>query len=147
MFGTIRRHQSWLWIVIIVVIIISFVVYFNPAQRSGNGSGAAGGNLPKIDGKVITPRMMGDAQREVRLLYFLNFRKWPEEDQQRAQQVGFDMENESYLRMLRVAKAQEAGIHIADTTVAEFAHRLLGDYTGQIFQGGLGKERFDCGRL
>lgn len=128
MFGTIRRHQSWLWIVIIVVIIISFVVYFNPAQGSGNRSGAGAGNLPQIDGKVITTRMFQDAQREVRLLYFLNFRKWPEEDQQRAQQLNFDMENESYLRLLKMARVQEAGIHVADTTVAEFAHRLLGDF-------------------
>jgi peptidyl-prolyl cis-trans isomerase D len=78
--------------------------------------------------------MYSEALREVELLYFLNFRKWSDQDTERAQQIGFDKENESYLRLFRVAKAEEAGIHVADETVAQLAHRLLGDYPLDRFE-------------
>ena len=125
MFGTIRRHQQWLWVVIIVVIIISFVVYFDPTLQNRSQS-QGGSDTFELNGKPVTQKMLGEAAREVRLLYFLNFRKWPEQDTERAQQIGFDIETEAYLRMFRVAKAEEAGIHIPDKTVAELARRLLG---------------------
>jgi len=128
MFGTIRRHKNWLWYVIIVVIIISFVYYFNPSQRGGRNRGGGTAKALEINGKVVTPKMIRDSEHEVRLLYYLNFRKWPEQDAERAQQINFDLENEAYLRMFRVSKAEEAGVQIGDITVAEFAHRLLGDF-------------------
>ncbi len=52
MFGTIRKHQNWLWAVIITVVIISFVVFFSPNDPFGgsSGGGASGGwheeNIP-----------------------------------------------------------------------------------------------------
>ena len=125
MFGTIRRHKNWVWYIIIVVIIISFVIYFNPSQRAGRDRGDAADKLPVINGKVITPKMLGDAKREIRLIYYLNNRKWPEEDHERAQQVDFD--NEGYIRLFRLAKAQEAGIQISDETLAENVRRFLGE--------------------
>lgn len=126
MFGTIRRHQSWLWAIIITLTIISFVVYFDPtAQQSGSNAG--GGSSFELNGKPVTQKMVNDAAREVRLLYFLNFRAWPEQDTERAQQIGFEIETEAYLRMFRVAKAEEAGIRVPDKTVAELARRLIGE--------------------
>ena len=125
MFGTIRRHQKWLLATIITLTIISFVWYFNPAQRNSRNQRAAGDAF-ELNGKRVTQQMLSDAAREVRLLYFLNFRNWPEQDTERAQQIGFDIETEAYLRLFRVSKADEAGIHIPDKTVAELARRLLG---------------------
>ena len=37
MFGTIRKHQQWLWIVIITLTILSFLIFFGPAQPSLEG--------------------------------------------------------------------------------------------------------------
>ena len=37
MFGTIRRHQKWLWIAVSTVTIISFVAFFSPQQRRQGG--------------------------------------------------------------------------------------------------------------
>ena len=126
MFATIRRHQQWLLYVIIVVVIIAFVYYFNPTQRAARGRNDAANQLPEINGKVVTQKMLNDSAREVRLLYFLNTGKWPEEDTERAQQMNFDLETESYYRLFRVGKALEAGVHVSDKTVADFARRLLG---------------------
>ncbi len=125
MFGTIRRHQSWLWVFIIAAIIISFVVYFQPG--GGQNNSRANENAFELNGKPVTATMIQGAGREVRLLYFLNFRRWPEQDTERAQQMGFDIEQEAYLRLFRAAKAQEAGITIPDQTVADLARRLMGE--------------------
>jgi parvulin-like peptidyl-prolyl isomerase len=125
MFGTIRRHQSWLLILIIAAVIISFVVYFQPGGGPSNSN--ANASAFELNGKPVTEKMIQGAAREVRLLYFLNFRRWPEQDTERAQQMGFDIEQEAYLRLFRAAKAEEAGIRIPDQTVADLARRLMGD--------------------
>src|SRR5688500_229567 len=101
MFGTIRRHQKWLLGVIIVVVIIAFVFYFDPTvQNRSQNQGPT--EVFELNGQPVTQKMLQDSAREVRLLYFLNFRKWPEQDTERAQQIGFDVETEAYLRMFRV---------------------------------------------
>ena len=125
MFGTIRRHQSWLLIIIIAAVIISFVVYFQPG--GGQTNSGANENAFELNGKPVTATMIQGAGREVRLLYFLNFRRWPEQDTERAQQMGFDVEQEAYLRLFRASKAEEAGIRIPDQTVADLARRLMGE--------------------
>ncbi len=118
----------------IIVLMIIPLLYWTD-QRGGSGRGSRGGGAgPEINGKIVTPKMLGEVQREVRLLYFLNFRKWPEQDHERAQQIGFDLENEAWLRLFRVGKAEEAGIQVSDKAVAELAHRLLGDYPVDRFE-------------
>jgi hypothetical protein len=127
MFGTIRRHQSWLWFVIIGAMIIGLLWWTD--QTTGRTSGGGrGGIAPQINGKTITPKTFGEAEREVRLLYFLNFRKWPEQDPERVRQIGFDLETESYLRLFRAGKAEEAGVRVSDQAIVDLVHRLLGDY-------------------
>ena len=127
MFATLRRHRTWVLVLIIAVMIIPLLYWANPSTRM-RGGGAGGGQGPEINGKLVTQTMLNNAAREVKLLYFLNFRKWPEDDVERAQQVGFDIDTEAYLRLFRVSKAEEAGVHVADQTVADLARRLLGDY-------------------
>jgi hypothetical protein len=134
MFGTIRRHQNWLWFIVVAVVIVSFVVYFDPSQRGSQGGGRRGStSIGEIDGHQITPQEFRDAQQETRLLYFLNFRKWPEQDET-ASQRGFDLEREATMRLVRVEKANQAGIQVADNTVAELAKRLLGELPVEKFE-------------
>ena len=131
MFGTIRRHQSWVWGIIITVMIIVLLYWTDQRGTSGRGGGI---QELKIDERTVTPKMIREAQNEVRLLYFLNFRKWPEQDHEHAQQINFDLDNESMLRLFRSLKAEEAGIHVSDKAIAELAHRLLGDYPVDRFE-------------
>ena len=124
MFGTIRRHQTWLWAVIITITIFTFVVWFSPDSRWTHGNRQAGG-IGVIDGRPITQLQYSQAHAEVRLLYFLNFQKWPEKDP-RASQMGFDVENESLTRLVRLAKAREEKIAVSDEAVGMLARRILG---------------------
>ena len=146
MFGTIRRHQSWLWAIIVVLMIISLLYWVDQRPNAGRNQSE---RATVLNGKTVTPKMIGEALREVDLLYFLNFRKWPEQDSERAQQMGFDKENQAWLRLLRVAKAEEAGVRVSDETVAALAKRLLGDFPLDKFekevlkQNGLNADDFE----
>ena len=72
MFGTIRKHQKWLWAVIVTATVLSFVAFFNPSSRlSGGGGGHEGpGNYGSIAGEQITSEEFYGAQKEVALRYF-----------------------------------------------------------------------------
>jgi hypothetical protein len=133
MFGTIRRHQSWLLYIIVGATIVSFVWFFNPSGKGGGGGRGGTANIGVIDGHHITPKELGEAMQETRLLYFLNYRKFPDQDES-AQQRGFDLEREATLRLVRLAKAREANIQVADSTVGEFAKRLLGGDPSRMAQ-------------
>jgi hypothetical protein len=125
MFGTIRRHQSWLWVFIIGVMIVSLLYWVDQRPRGADGSVI---EAPEVAGKKVTPKMLRDAQTEARLLYYLNFGKWPEMDAENARQNGFDLEEQAYLRLLRVGLAEQAGVEVSDQAIAAIARRLLGDY-------------------
>jgi hypothetical protein len=127
MFGTIRKHQSWLWAIIITGTIVSFLIWFSPDARWG-GRGRGSGQLGNINGQPITQTDFNHAYAETRLLYFLNFQKWPDNDE-RARQMDFDVEQQAFLRLVRLAKVKEEKIQVNDETVGQLAQRLLGPKT------------------
>ena len=81
MIGTIRRHQQWLWGVIILAIIISFVVYFSPNSASLMDD-RGGYNFGTINNRPITRDEYRAAYTENELLYFLRSGgKWPSREE------------------------------------------------------------------
>ncbi len=121
MFGTIRKHQNWLWVIIITVIIISFVVFFSPYSRVDEGR--QGGNYGSISGERISREEFANAQREVYLRHFFTSGgKWPDEEARRA---GFDAMRETYQWLFLVQKQRDMDIHISSEQVAEFAREMV----------------------
>src|SRR5262245_10761245 len=56
MFGTIRKHQTWLWVFLVAVMSVSLVAFFtdNPfGDRSSRARGQA--DLGSINGRPIDP--------------------------------------------------------------------------------------------
>jgi hypothetical protein len=107
MIGTIRKHQQWLWGIIILAIIVSFVVYFSPNSRSllqDEGSY----NFGTIKGRPITREEYRNANTEIELFYFLRSGKWPGREDM--QQSGFDQERETYNRIVMVEKLKELNV-------------------------------------
>src|SRR5688572_18612362 len=98
MFGTIRRHQNWLWAIIIAVI-ISFVVFFSPTANLGDRGPSV--NFGTIGGRPITQQDIAASRKETALFYFLRFGDWPE-NQEMMRQFNFDIERETYNRLLLV---------------------------------------------
>ncbi len=121
MFSSIRRHQSWIWIIVVVLVSISMLWFFTD-QPQGGGGGTP--NFGSIKGRPNTLKEYQEAFTETRLLYFLNFQKWPDKDTKLAQ--NFDVEQQAYYRLLRLSQAKEANIQVSDQTVAEMVRRILG---------------------
>ncbi len=119
MFGTIRKHQTWLWVVIIAVMILSLVVFFNPAS---DGSGRGGpADLGTVDGEKVTKNDYLNAQREATLAYFvMSGGAWPDRAGQR-----WDAERETYLRLFLNKKIKDHNIHVAEEAVGRAANQVL----------------------
>jgi hypothetical protein len=121
MIGTIRKHSSWLWFIIITATIVSFVFYFAPSQRMGNGGGGSA-DFGTVYGKKITQDEYLNAKHEVELFYLFRYGVWPEKD---PQFTADSMEREIYIRLLLFQKADQMGIEIGDDQVAVAADAML----------------------
>ena len=121
MFGTIRRHQTWLWVVISTLTIISFVYYFGPQSKVSQGRGGAA-NLGTINGERITPEEYDQTRREVYLRYFFMSGTFPNEE---SRKMGFDESRDTYYRLLFIHKQKDLGIHVGDDTIERTARNML----------------------
>jgi hypothetical protein len=136
MFGTIRRHQKWLWAVIATLTITSFVVYFNPNSRYRGRGGGGGGSEPdlgKVDGEPVTRDAYYKMAQEVELYYFLTHGTWPDRDPD-AKRQGFDEQREVYERLFLVKRAGDLGIRIGQEEVERAAGEILLSFQGRSTQ-------------
>ena len=70
MFGTIRKHQGWLWAVIIALMSVSLIVFFSNDARMGRDRQEAEG-YGSMNGKPIPAAQYYDARKEVMIAHFL----------------------------------------------------------------------------
>ena len=130
MFGTIRKHQQWLWIVIIVVIIISFVIFFSPDadwSRTGPRQGTVfmiGDKPATINGQPIPLDEYQKAFREVYLAHFMRSggREWPKNDEA----TNRELERNAVIRVFLRRKLAEMDIKPSDEAVARATRERLG---------------------
>jgi len=124
MIGTIRKHQTWLWGIIITATVLSFVVYFSPANR-GNGGGGGTANYGSINGERITSEDFEHARKEVDLQYFfMSGGNWLNSEAE-AKKAGFDLEQRIYVRLFLIQKQNQLGIHVSSETAGQFATESL----------------------
>jgi hypothetical protein len=120
MFGTIRRHQKWLWLVISTLTVISFLWYFSPTQRLNRGNGGGLVNYGSINGERITKDEFSAAWNDARLnMFFMSGGRWPDDSR------GSDLQAETYKWMLLLQKEEQLGIHINTTNVAQVAQQMI----------------------
>ena len=124
MFGTIRRHQNWLWIIIITITILSFVIFFSPnVNLSGGGGRAAKVDLGSIDGKPITTEEFFEGYREARLnQFFQSGGQWPGKDEAAEERL----RNAAVSRIFLMKKVQEYDIKVSDDAVVRLTRDRLG---------------------
>src|SRR5579884_2773175 len=120
MIGTIRRHQTWLWAILIAIMSVSLVVTFGPGQRMGNSSGRGGGNFGYLAGKPISQSEFNDAKKEILLGYFLQNQQWPPET------ANAEINRQVLQRLFIINKENELGIHPGMQAVGELARHMLG---------------------
>ncbi len=127
MIGTIRKHQQWLWGVIIAATIVSFVVFFNPSTRYGGGGGGdtrTGETGASIEGRAIGVDEFNDAIREEMLFYFLQHGEWA--TQEKLRQNNYQLEQRAYQRIALNQKAKDLGIVPTSKAAARMVEEIFG---------------------
>jgi peptidyl-prolyl cis-trans isomerase D len=134
MFGTIRRHQNWLWFIIIAVIIISFVMFFSPDVKFGGRGRAASatGQHGSINGQAITDKDFYPAYHEARVNHFFRTGQWPGNEES-AQDT---LRRDAVSRVFLIGKLKELNINVSDEAVARLTRdrlpRELADNLGRF---------------
>ena len=72
MIGTIRKHSSWLWFVIIGATIVSFLWWGAGPVTRNSGGRVSGSGYGTLYGKEVTAEAFTAAQREFYLYYWLH---------------------------------------------------------------------------
>jgi peptidyl-prolyl cis-trans isomerase D len=121
MFGTIRKHQTWLWAIIITVIIISFVIFFSPYSRM-NDSRRGTINYGTINGERVSQEDFANAWREVELRIFFMNQRWPDDTDKK------DLEGEAYKWLLLLQKQKQMGIQISSQAAGQTAKAMLSQF-------------------
>lgn len=122
MFGTIRKHQTWLWVLIIAVVSVSMVVFFS-SDVSFTGGGAPVGDYGSINGRPISHTEYVNAYREAQLSEFIQTGKWPGSDEATSRRL----ENQTLYRLLLIHRAKEMDIRPSDKAVAILVQEQLRD--------------------
>jgi len=121
MFGTIRKHQTWLWAVIITLTIISFVSFLSPTSRINSG-GRSSDNYGSINGERVTRDQYASAYREVDLNTLFMNGHWLNEDKKQSR---VDPERETYQWLLLIQLQQKLRIHVGDDVAASMGQQIL----------------------
>ncbi len=124
MFATIRRHQSWLWVIVIVGVIVPFVWFMGPTSYSRGGNISGGGVHGYVGGEAIGRKEFLEAQTEVRIGYFLATRSWPTED---------DVIRRIPERLFLIWKQRQLGIQVSDEAAAEWVAAVFRDRERNTF--------------
>ena len=99
MFAHIRKHQQWLFFVIIAVVVVSFVIFFTPTVQYDNLGGSGSSDIMgSIDGRPVSRKEYVNGYQEVLLRFLLATGQWP--DQTDMARFGFDPEQETPSRLL-----------------------------------------------
>jgi hypothetical protein len=122
MIGTIRRHQKWLWIVIIFATISTFVVYLSPSSRYGGGAGSSTSapDLGSINGEPVTPEQFQAALREAAIFYYFRAGVWPNSEEQKKQLAQLAQQS-----MVLQALMKEYKINATTDSAARFVKQVF----------------------
>lgn len=132
MFGTIRRHQKWLWIVISTVTIISFVAFFSPQRRKQAGWTGPRDLIGSINGRSVTRAEYADAYREAELRYLFSYGNWPDSDAT-MRQSGM-LEREARNRLILIEKLNQLNIEVSESAMAQWIAEAFRDRTDKTFR-------------
>jgi len=123
MIGTIRRHSKWLWGVVVVAVILSFVIWTDarPGRSIFNRGGAEFGHLY---GRPVT---------RDQYLHALNSVEVDELMRGGRGRSGADKERQIQEYLLLQSKVKDLGIQVSDEAVGTYLHENFKDPTTGAF--------------
>lgn len=125
MIGTMRKHSTWLWSIIIVVVIFAFVIW---GTNPGSGNSSRSGIYGSVYDEPVTETQFVDARAEVNLSYYLMYGDLPDAN---AERRGFDITREIYLLLLRIHLLKEHQIHAGAAAKAVTVNNLINQMRAQ----------------
>lgn len=114
MFGTIRKHQRWLWTIIVILTIVSFVIFYGSGQR---GSSTIRQNFGTLYGRPIGHDELMAARHSAEIAERLQGRN----------RRPANITVATYEFLLMAEKIKEMGIVVGDDAVAAFLQEQLKD--------------------
>ena len=136
MLAHIRRHQKWLFIVIAGLTIISFVYFLDPTTgRRGGGRSIfsrGAGDFGSINGRTLSREEFSQMKHEARLRFFVNYGRWPEEDESSRQM--FDADRQTLEWIFLAEKVDELNIKVSDDAVTDWIANAFRDRTSGAFR-------------
>jgi hypothetical protein len=121
MFKFFRKH-NWILIVALSLTVISFVVFFSPSQRMGNGGGRNSDELGSIYGQKVTAAAYAGVRNEIYLDYLFKSGEWPDKNPNVTEK---DLQEQTYVRLMLIQKADDLGIHVGDDAAVTEANGIL----------------------
>ena len=134
MFSILRRNKTWLWGILIIVVIISFVIFFSPDVDLTNRSEGGTATVAYMDGKPVSYEEFQKAANEASIFYFLNYGQWPQENR------GWDLETQAKQRLFLKDRAAKQGIIATPQAAAAWLRDLPifadknGNYSPEIYE-------------
>jgi hypothetical protein len=117
MIGTVRKHQTWLWLIIIAAVVVSFVIYFTPGVTLDR-SRLARAQYGFMNGKPIPPKAMREAFIEAQIRVFLRSGRWP--DRAEARRMEMDLDRQARERLVLADRMERLGIVVSDADLARW---------------------------
>ena len=124
MFGTIRKHQTWLWVLVIIAVSAGMLMLFSDTDVLGNRVVAAKGEFGSIKGKPIEQTEFYEAYRETRLQEFMRSGKWPGNEEN----VSRMLERQAANRVYIIHKMREMNIVASEKAIGLMSQEHLHDY-------------------
>lgn len=128
MFGTIRKHSTWMWAIIIVVVVISFVIYFSPDARY-HVLGRKGKSGFHVNNRPIAGPEYEDALNEAKLQFFFRYGSFPDRTDEMARQ-NFRAEEAANSRLLLAELLRQMNIQVGIDATLRLRDELLTLATG-----------------
>ncbi len=114
MIGTIRKHQTWLWFVIIIIISVTMIFFFSSDVSLTSRRGRVSADWGSINGTPITDVEYLDSLNEIKIRYLLNTGKPPPTDEN----TKSSLERETISRVFLIHKLREMDVQASEKAVA-----------------------------
>src|SRR6266567_7638661 len=120
MFGTIRKHQQWVWIPVVAITSLGMVWFFTNSAGMSDTSAPdrpymMNGKQVTINGRPITVGEYLGVETETELDHFFRANgKWPDSDESTKEGI----EHDTIIRIFMLQKLKELDIHVSDVATA-----------------------------
>lgn len=125
MFGTIRKHQTWLWVPIIVLMSVSMVVFFSSNSSLTGGRSRGSGEWGSINGRPISATEYGESLKEIKVRYLMGHNGSPPPSDENTTRA---LERDTVIRVFLIKKLEELDVQPSEKAVGILISEQIRDH-------------------